>query len=71
MFFETVKLIWQTATKTERVLLVVCLLYILWPLDLFPEAVFGVFGLVDDAAALATFVGLINQIRSRLNPDKE
>ncbi|WP_211204015.1 DUF1232 domain-containing protein [Chloroherpeton thalassium] len=51
-------------------LLVVCILYILWPLDLFPEAVFGFFGLIDDAAALATLVAVIKRIRSRISPEE-
>ncbi|ACF14069.1 hypothetical protein Ctha_1611 [Chloroherpeton thalassium ATCC 35110] len=70
MLFETIKLIWRAATKSERVLLVVCILYILWPLDLFPEAVFGFFGLIDDAAALATLVAVIKRIRSRISPEE-
>ena len=70
MFFETVKLIWKAATQAERVLLIACIAYIIWPFDLFPEAVFGFFGLIDDAAAMATFVGLINRIRSRISPEE-
>ncbi len=34
-------------------------LYIVSPIDLIPEAIFGVFGLVDDAAVAAWLVGTV------------
>lgn len=36
----------------DRVAVLLAMLYVLSPIDLVPEAVFAVFGLVDDAAVL-------------------
>ncbi|NTV47445.1 MAG: DUF1232 domain-containing protein [Chlorobiales bacterium] len=60
---------WQAATTGERAILISSLAYLLWPFDIFPEAVFGVFGLTDDIAALGLLVSKIRQIRARLQPE--
>ncbi|NTW50423.1 MAG: DUF1232 domain-containing protein [Chlorobiales bacterium] len=60
---------WRAATLGERAILVSCLTYLVWPFDLFPEALFGVLGLTDDFAAVAILVTKVKQIRARLQPE--
>lgn len=42
--------------RRDRLAVLVALLYVLSPVDLVPEAIFAMFGLVDDAAVLVFLV---------------
>ncbi len=58
--------IWQEATLFEKLTLVLSMLYVFMPIDFIPEAVFGLFGLFDDATAIGVFVWTIRNIHKRL-----
>lgn len=58
--------LWQAATLFEKLTLIFSLLYVFTPIDFIPEAVFGIFGLVDDATAIGVFVWTIRKILRRL-----
>ena len=58
--------IWQAATRRERILMAASVAYLLWPLDLLPEALLGLIGLTDDVAALGLLLALVRRIRQRL-----
>ena len=57
--------IWQAATRRERILMAASVAYLLWPMDLLPEALLGLIGLTDDAAALGLLLALVRRIRQR------
>ncbi len=61
--------IWQAATLFEKLTLILSPLYVLTPIDFIPEAVFGFFGLFDDATAIGVFVWTIRTIQKRLKED--
>lgn len=61
-----IRQIWQRATGRERFLILACLAYVLWPLDLIPESLFGLVGLTDDLAAIGVLLSVVNRIRQRL-----
>ncbi|MFQ3597751.1 MAG: YkvA family protein [Chloroherpetonaceae bacterium] len=61
--------IWQAATLFEKLTLILSPLYVLTPIDFIPEAVFGIFGLFDDATAVSIFVWTIRTIHKRLEND--
>jgi uncharacterized membrane protein YkvA (DUF1232 family) len=60
--------IWQGATRKERLVLVLALVYLISPFDVLPEALLGPIGLTDDLAALGVLLSLARRIRLRL-PD--
>jgi uncharacterized membrane protein YkvA (DUF1232 family) len=60
--------IWQGATRKERLVLVLALVYLISPFDVLPEALLGPIGLTDDLAALGVLLSLVRRIRLRL-PD--
>lgn len=61
--------IWQSATLLEKFTLILSLLYVLTPIDFIPEAIFGFFGLFDDATAIGVFVWTIRNIQKRFEDD--
>ncbi len=58
--------IWRAATLFEKLTLILSPLYVLTPIDFIPEAVFGFFGLFDDATAIGVFIWTIRNILRRL-----
>ncbi len=58
--------LWHAATLFEKLTLILSLLYVFTPIDLIPEAVFGIFGLFDDATALGAFIWTLRNIHKRL-----
>ena len=46
------------ASLMLKSVMVAMLVYVLSPVDMMPEAIFGPFGMVDDAGALAVFAWL-------------
>ncbi len=61
--------LWQAATLFEKLTLILSPLYVLTPIDFIPEAVFGIFGLFDDATAIGMFVWTIRNIQKRLDSE--
>ncbi len=58
--------LWHAATLFEKLTLILSLLYVFTPIDFIPEAVFGIFGLFDDATAIGAFVWTLRNIHKRL-----
>ncbi len=58
--------LWQAATLFEKLTLILSLLYVFTPIDFIPEAVFGIFGLFDDATAIGAFIWTLRNIHKRL-----
>jgi uncharacterized membrane protein YkvA (DUF1232 family) len=61
-----IRRVWRAATTRERAVLLACLAYLAWPLDVIPEGLFGLVGLTDDLAALGVLWTLVRRIRLRL-----
>lgn len=61
--------IWRAATAFEKLTLILSPLYVLTPIDFLPEALFGIFGLFDDATAIGAFIWTIRNIQKRLDRD--
>jgi uncharacterized membrane protein YkvA (DUF1232 family) len=58
--------LWRAATGREKLMMALCVAYILWPADLVPEALFGLLGLTDDLAALGVLLAMARRIGQRL-----
>ncbi len=67
---KKIRELWQAATLFERVRLLLSLLYVFMPVDFMPEAVFGIFGLFDDATAIGTVVWTLRNISRRLKKSR-
>ena len=55
----------KSKSKSLTVLIILAILYIISPIDLIPESLFGPLGLIDDAAVLAYLIkSLYDRFRS-------
>ncbi|MCS6988452.1 MAG: DUF1232 domain-containing protein [Chloroherpetonaceae bacterium] len=68
---KKIRAIWQTATTFEKLTLILSVAYMLFPLDFLPEAVFGPFGIFDDATALGVFVWTIRGVIKRIKENED
>jgi uncharacterized membrane protein YkvA (DUF1232 family) len=60
-----VRRIWTGASRGERLVLLAALAYLLWPLDVVPEALFGLLGLTDDLAAAGVLLAVARRALRR------
>jgi uncharacterized membrane protein YkvA (DUF1232 family) len=61
--------LWQAATLMEKLTLILSPLYVLAPIDFIPEAIFGIFGIFDDATAIGMLVWTVGNIQKRLDSE--
>ncbi|CAD8115466.1 unnamed protein product [Paramecium sonneborni] len=65
--FNLCKILFKLSIQLQLVLCFILFVYVLSPIDLFPEAIFGVLGLVDDLLCIIFIVWiLITQIMMRI-----
>lgn len=56
---------WQGASRKDRLVIVVGLVYLLSPIDIIPEAVLGVLGLADDGVVLLALARTVYAVARR------